>query len=120
MKSLIGQTPSTTRDCTRRWAVPVRWRLSKDGKLPCSKTGSPNNWCLKESGKQGQAQTLAAPRSHPAGLQIALVPGQRLAQQMRGVLAGSLALGPVEVVEQCIAVVGVGATLDDALGALFG
>src|SRR5690606_24291381 len=54
-------------------------------------------------------------RPHRAGLDEAVVPGQRLAQQVRRVLAVALAAGAVEVVLQQGPEIGVRAALDDQL-----
>ena len=55
---------------------------------------------------------------HVAAAQIAVVPAQRLAQQVRRVASVGQALGAAEVVEQQRLVVGRGALLDDEVGAL--
>src|ERR1019366_1347962 len=54
---------------------------------------------------------------HGALLQVAHVPRQGLVEQVRGVLAGLARHGPVEVVLQRSAEIGVGAVVDDFLRA---
>ncbi len=64
-------------------------------------------WCLQ-----------FLPHPHVPRAQIAVMPAQRLGQQMRRVFAVGQALSPVQVIEQQLLVVGIRALLDDEVRAL--
>lgn len=55
------------------------------------------------------------PRPHVAGSEIAIVPAQRLSQQVRRVLAVRQSLRPVQVILQRCFVIRIGALLDNEL-----
>src|SRR5690606_25636270 len=69
------------------------------------------------AGTRGVAGCRSSSRQHAAGVDVALVPGERFGEQVRGVAAVGVAQGALVVVAQQGAEVRVGAVLDQDFGA---